>query len=69
MVMDFHAHNTSTALPPVEKKGSLSQSLKKDADLQQKRSGAIAALKAIGDLYPLNPGPKGISGMLARGRR
>ncbi|MFN9954751.1 MAG: hypothetical protein ACK55I_16770 [bacterium] len=56
-------------MPPVDKRGPLLQSIKKDADIQQKRRQAIAALKAIGDLYPLNPGSGGIAGLLARGRR
>lgn len=69
IVMDLRSQNTPTALPPVDKRGPLLQSIKKDADIQQKRRQAIAALKAIGDLYPLNPGSGGIAGLLARGRR
>ncbi|MFN7666874.1 MAG: hypothetical protein ACK5O4_01460 [bacterium] len=67
--MDLHSQNIRSSLPFSTKKAALSGPLKEDSEAKQKRRQAILALKAIGDLYPLNPGAAGISGMLARGRR
>ena len=69
MLMDLQPQTPASSLPLAAKKGSASESLRMDAQTLEKRRQTIAALNAIGDVYPLNPGPKGIAGLLARGRR
>ena len=68
-LMDLYPQHPVSSLGSSVKKTTFSQSLRDDTDTRQKRRQAIDALKTIGDLYPLNPGAAGISGMLARGRR